>query len=395
MNAEVFCIGFVDRGIFGGSRGVFVQQRPAVGHARPRGQCIDRDMFRAGVGNRRHCGIGQRRQLQMIELERRRFHAARTSVFFGGNRFECRFSRIGRIGLHLYADRRTEMTVVQRRQIFVAAEAKSGTGGGLVFKREIARCQQGFEFSGQIFRWLARWVHLRLFGMRQCRPGRIERRRLHDPCRIFVVCGRHGRFVCARFQFVYFRFVYFRFVYFRLVWLFCLGRGQRCRGKIRGGFSGNSGLQRLAVDYLDSARMLGPRRIEIAHFQHLDREMTSPAGAIPAAQVAAGLGVVEHDARMIAVDNLIQTIQRVIGGIVQIHHQHLGTDGFQQLSREAGHAAFVHDARAALVQRIAQVSTELHVIEQQRNRRCGPTHDSAPTRCSSTSLICTSSSASW
>ena len=140
--------------------------------------------------------------------------------------------------------------------------------------------------------------------------------------------------------------------------------------------------------------MLGTRRINIAHLQHLDREMTSPAGTIPATQFATGLSIVENHARGVAIDYFVKMVERIVGRIVQVHDQHLGAYFLQQLARERGHTALVHNARTALVQSVTQLRAQLDVIKQQCNRRRGMAHDSAPTRCSSTSLICTNSSAS-
>ena len=50
----------------------------------------------------------------------------------------------------------------------------------------------------------------------------------------------------------------------------------------------------------------------------------------------------------------------------------------QQLAGEAGHAAFMDDARAALVQRFAQLRTQLGVVEQQCDRRRRISHEPAP-----------------
>jgi hypothetical protein len=67
----------------------------------------------------------------------------------------------------------------------------------------------------------------------------------------------------------------------------------------------------------------------------------------------------------VAIDHFVKMIERIVGAVVQIDHQHIGADFLQQFAAERGHTALVNDACAALVQRLAQLPAQLGVVEQQ------------------------------
>ncbi|WP_254424994.1 hypothetical protein [Rhodanobacter sp. B04] len=129
---------------------------------------------------------------------------------------------------------------------------------------------------------------------------------------------------------------------------------------------------------LDTAGILRTWWINIARLKHLDRQVPRPTRTIPAGQHAAGLGIVENHPRTIALDQFMQMIKRIVSIVIQIDHYDIGTEFLQQIPVEAGHAPLVHDPRTALMQCLAQLTAQLSVVEQQRNRRGRFSHEPAP-----------------
>ena len=154
----------------------------------------------------------------------------------------------------------------------------------------------------------------------------------------------------------------------------CLG-DHRLRD--RGGFDRRR-YRRCGCGRFDAGGTARPRRIDIALRHHLDRQMARPAGAIPADQRTARLRIVEDHARTVVVDHLVEAIERVVGAVVQVDHQHVGAHPLQQFATEAGYPAFVHDPRAAFAQRLTQLAAQLGVVKQQGNRRNRVNHEPAP-----------------
>ena len=88
--------------------------------------------------------------------------------------------------------------------------------------------------------------------------------------------------------------------------------------------------------------------------------------------------IVEDHPWSITVDHLIQLIERIVGAVVQIDHQHIGAHPLQQFAGKAGHAAFMDNACAAFMQRLAQLRTQFGVIKQQGDCRSRLSHEPTP-----------------
>jgi hypothetical protein len=128
---------------------------------------------------------------------------------------------------------------------------------------------------------------------------------------------------------------------------------------------------------LDGQSIGRARRIDIAVRQHLHGEMARPARAIPAVQAAAGLGVVEHHARMVAVDHVVEAVDVVGRFVVEVHHHHLGAGAVDHFAAQRAQRTLVHDACTAFAQGFAQMRPEFRVVEQQSDCR-GFSHGRTP-----------------
>jgi hypothetical protein len=86
-------------------------------------------------------------------------------------------------------------------------------------------------------------------------------------------------------------------------------------------------------------------------------------------QPPAGLRVVEHHPRVIAVEQFVEAVEVAIGILVQIHHHHFGAGTVQHFTIEGSQGALVHDACAAFAKRFAQLASQLIIVKQKRD--CG------------------------
>jgi len=107
------------------------------------------------------------------------------------------------------------------------------------------------------------------------------------------------------------------------------------------------------------------RRIDVGAFQELGGKMARPTRAIPALQPARGGGIVEHQARVVAVDGVIEAVQFLVGIVVEVDHHDVGAGGLDLIGAERRHGAFVHDTRAQFHQGHAQLGAKFLVPEQQ------------------------------